>query len=87
MPRAEKKNWFPRILYIVIISYRNKGKIKTFSNEKKKKLRESVILNEWLKEVVSRKEMIIRRNETGDFPGGPVAKILCSPCRGLGFDP
>ena len=37
---------------------------------KKKKLRESVILNEWLKEVVSRKEMIIRRNETGDFPGG-----------------
>ena len=22
-----------------------------------------------------------------DFPGCPVAKILCSQCRGLGFDP
>ena len=22
-----------------------------------------------------------------DFPGGPVAKTLCSPCRGPGFDP
>ena len=22
-----------------------------------------------------------------DFPGGPVAKTLCSQCRGLGFDP
>ena len=25
--------------------------------------------------------------ETGDFPGGPVAKTLCSKCRGPGFDP
>ena len=23
----------------------------------------------------------------GDFPGGPVAKTLCSQCRGPGFDP
>ena len=22
-----------------------------------------------------------------DFPGGPVAKTLCSQCRGLGFNP
>ena len=22
-----------------------------------------------------------------DFPGGPVAKILCSQCKGPGFDP
>ena len=22
-----------------------------------------------------------------DFPGGPVGKTLCSPCRGPGFDP
>ena len=25
--------------------------------------------------------------EWGDFPGGPVAKTLCSQCRGLGFHP
>ena len=24
---------------------------------------------------------------TGDFPGGPVAKTPCFPCRGPGFDP
>ena len=24
---------------------------------------------------------------SGDFPDGPVAKILCSQCRGSGFDP
>ena len=24
---------------------------------------------------------------TGDFPGGPVARTLCSQCRGPGFDP
>ena len=23
----------------------------------------------------------------GDFPGGPVAKTLCSQCRGPGFNP
>ena len=25
--------------------------------------------------------------EIRDFPGGPVAKTLCSHCRGPGFDP
>ena len=25
------------------------------------------------------------RNEGGDFPGGPVAKALCSQCGGPGF--
>ena len=27
------------------------------------------------------------RREYTDSPGGPVAKILCSHCRGPGFDP
>ena len=29
----------------------------------------------------------IRKHKTGDFPGSPVFKILCCPCRGVGFIP
>ena len=31
--------------------------------------------------------VLIRRGDEGDFPGGPVAKILFSQYRGPRFDP
>ena len=33
------------------------------------------------------KNRVKKAIEIRDFPGGPVAKILCSQCRGPGFDP
>ena len=29
----------------------------------------------------------VYKTTLGDFPGGPVVKTLCFPCRGCGFHP
>ena len=37
---------------------------------------------------IETKEIITKINKTKSwFPGGPVVRILCSHCRGTGFDP
>ena len=34
-----------------------------------------------------RKQLLILKNNSGDFPGSPVVKTLCFHCTGHGFDP
>ena len=34
-----------------------------------------------------KKQLLILKNNSGDFPGSPVVKTLCFHCTGHGFDP
>ena len=41
----------------------------------------------WMDVEIIIKSEISQREKDRDFPGGPVAKTVCSPWRGPGFDP
>ena len=40
----------------------------------------------WVNRAVITQKRVQKRTNPGDFPGGPVAKTLCSQCRGPGFN-